>query len=680
MKTSVIILLALMFVLMTNVIVSQNVTITDDANYSADNSAMLDVKSLNKGLLIPRMSVVERDAISLPATGLLVFVTNDNNYYYFDGAAWKQFSGGSDGDWIISGNNLYSALPGNVGIGVSSPQEKLEIAGNIRLKEGGDRSIFVGEHPNGDPHCGYNLSLSAGNSAGFFFGPTSYPGGELMLKGGTGGGLINPGKGGDVKITAGNAGGAQGSASGGHVCAWGGLPLGNGNPGNVILAFNGFEPWGKVAIGHALPGAELDVLGKTKTNDLQVASPCSPGDVLTAIDINGNAVWQQPGGGGNSWNLNGNVGTVPGTDFLGTADNTAFQVHVNNNRAFRIEPHYTSPNLIGGYLGNFVGVGIFGAAIGGGGTSGYVNQVLDNYGVVCGGYQNTAGDDTYDAYAATVSGGSGNTAGHRYTSIGGGHMNTANRQFATVAGGSYNTAHHQFATVGGGSNNYCKGDAGTISGGAANKIGVDSYAAAIPGGYHNSAYGMFSFAAGNKAKAMHNGSVVIAANSATWVSPADSVNSGGDEQMVLRADGGMFITNTGGIAPYTPNLLINTSTGAFLSDAGVWTNAFDEGNITGRESIDNNDILEKVASLEILRWSLKNEPEGHSHIGPTASELNSVFGLANDGKSITTLDPAGIALTAIQALYQQIEQKDAQIADLERRLQALESVMTACDK
>ncbi|MCD4736996.1 MAG: hypothetical protein K8R53_13205 [Bacteroidales bacterium] len=679
MKTLFYFTLVLKFVLMTGTLVSQNVTITDDVNYSAHGSAMLDVKSLTKGLLTPRMTAAERDAISLPATGLLVFVNDDNNYYYYDGSVWKQLSGSSDGDWNISGSNLYSALPGNVGIGISSPQEKLEVKGNIRLREGSDRSIFVGENPSGVAHSGYDLTINAGNTAGYIWGATSYPGGELNMKGGNGGGMFNTSKGGNVNIIGGNAGGAQGSSKGGHVYAFGGLPVGNGDPGNVILAYNGYDPWGKVAIGHPAPNAELDVFGKTKTIELQVASACSPGDVLTAIDANGNAVWQQSGSGGSCWNLTGNGGTIPGTHFIGTTDFNAFQIHVNNKRALRIEPHVTSPNIIGGYLGNNVESGVFGAFLGGGGTGGYVNVVLDNYGVIGGGFANVAGDLVFDAYAATVSGGSDNTAGHRYTSIGGGYMNTANRQYATIGGGLYNTAQHQGATVGGGTNNFCRGDAGTIAGGAANTIGLYGYAAAIPGGYKNSAYGMFCFTAGNKAKAHHNGSIVIAANSATWVSPADSVISGGDEQMVLRADGGMYITNTGGVAPYTPTWLINTSIGAYLSDAGIWTNAFDSENITSEESIDNKDILEKVAALDITRWSFKNDPAGHSHIGPMASDLNTHFGLA-DEESISTLDPAGIALAAIQALYEQLEQKNNQIANLENRLKTLESTIAALKK
>jgi hypothetical protein len=47
-----------------------------------DNSAMLDVKSADKGILIPRMMATQRDAINIPATGLMVYVTDDNTLKY----------------------------------------------------------------------------------------------------------------------------------------------------------------------------------------------------------------------------------------------------------------------------------------------------------------------------------------------------------------------------------------------------------------------------------------------------------------------------------------------------------------------------------------------------------------------------------------------------------------------
>lgn len=55
----------------------------------ADTSAMLDVKSTTKGLLIPRMTAAEKNAIFTPATGLLVYQTDgETGFYYFNGTAW----------------------------------------------------------------------------------------------------------------------------------------------------------------------------------------------------------------------------------------------------------------------------------------------------------------------------------------------------------------------------------------------------------------------------------------------------------------------------------------------------------------------------------------------------------------------------------------------------------------
>lgn len=87
---------------------------------AADNSARLDVTSTNKGLLIPRMTAVQRAAISTPATGLLVYQsdagTSGAGFYYYTGSAWTRLS------VVSSLNDLSNALVpaspiGNVIIG-----------------------------------------------------------------------------------------------------------------------------------------------------------------------------------------------------------------------------------------------------------------------------------------------------------------------------------------------------------------------------------------------------------------------------------------------------------------------------------------------------------------------------------------------------------------------------------
>ena len=61
---------------------AQSVAINNDAS-NADASAVLDVKSTTKGMLIPRMMMAQRDAIAAPANGLLIYQTDNTTGFYF---------------------------------------------------------------------------------------------------------------------------------------------------------------------------------------------------------------------------------------------------------------------------------------------------------------------------------------------------------------------------------------------------------------------------------------------------------------------------------------------------------------------------------------------------------------------------------------------------------------------
>jgi uncharacterized protein (TIGR02145 family) len=82
------------------------VAVTTDGS-SADPSAMLDVKSTEKGFLLPRMNQIERDAIPSPAAGLVVWCTNCGNngeMQVYNGTAWTNMTGGTTD--IICGNDF----------------------------------------------------------------------------------------------------------------------------------------------------------------------------------------------------------------------------------------------------------------------------------------------------------------------------------------------------------------------------------------------------------------------------------------------------------------------------------------------------------------------------------------------------------------------------------------------
>lgn len=55
---------------------------------SPDNSAMLDVSASDKGILLPRLTSIQRTAIATPATGLYVFDINTNSLWYYNGTIW----------------------------------------------------------------------------------------------------------------------------------------------------------------------------------------------------------------------------------------------------------------------------------------------------------------------------------------------------------------------------------------------------------------------------------------------------------------------------------------------------------------------------------------------------------------------------------------------------------------
>ncbi len=64
-----------------------------------DASAALDISSTSQGVLVPRMTKAQRDIIATPATGLLVYQTdNIPGFYFFNGTMWTSLSGGGSGD------------------------------------------------------------------------------------------------------------------------------------------------------------------------------------------------------------------------------------------------------------------------------------------------------------------------------------------------------------------------------------------------------------------------------------------------------------------------------------------------------------------------------------------------------------------------------------------------------
>jgi len=83
--------------LMLNLLLYSQVAINIDGS-NPDGSAMLDVKSTAKGMLVPRMTKTQRDAIGSLATGLIIYQTdNTPGFYYYSGTNWVSLTGSGPG-------------------------------------------------------------------------------------------------------------------------------------------------------------------------------------------------------------------------------------------------------------------------------------------------------------------------------------------------------------------------------------------------------------------------------------------------------------------------------------------------------------------------------------------------------------------------------------------------------
>ena len=68
----------------------------------------------------------------------------------------------------------------------------------------------------------------------------------------------------------------------------------------------------------------------------------------------------------------------------------------------------------------------------------------------------------------------------------------------------------------------------------------------------------------------------------------------------------------------------------------------------------------------------KSQDPSIRHVGPMAQDFHAAFRLGEDDKHISTVDADGIALVAIQALYEIVKEKNREIELLKARLSKLE--------
>jgi hypothetical protein len=129
-----------------------------------DASAGLDVSFTNKGVLITRVALTQTtlaSPVTSPLTSLMVYNTATVNdvtpgYYYWNGSRWVRIAGNgtcNTANFVLKSNGTDATCSQifdngtNVGIGTISPQEKLEVNGQIMLNTGvsdGARLVWRG--------------------------------------------------------------------------------------------------------------------------------------------------------------------------------------------------------------------------------------------------------------------------------------------------------------------------------------------------------------------------------------------------------------------------------------------------------------------------------------------------------------------------------------------------------
>jgi trimeric autotransporter adhesin len=158
----------LLFLLAIGMIAQAQVAINTDGS-SPDNSAMLDVKSTDKGILIPRMTAAEMQAIASPVAGLFVYNTTDQALYSYNGSAWVMLVAGSA--------NMLKDSDGNTRVEV----EKNPNEDKIRFSLGGVEKMVLQNNRLELNNNGNNLFIGNGSGQANIYGYGNVALGEQTL-------------------------------------------------------------------------------------------------------------------------------------------------------------------------------------------------------------------------------------------------------------------------------------------------------------------------------------------------------------------------------------------------------------------------------------------------------------------------------------------------------------------
>jgi len=118
-------------------------------NTPPDTSAMLDIQSNTKGILIPRMTRVQREAIFSPAEGLLVYDTDTRSFWFRQSGQWTELVSGQSGlhDQDDDTRITVEDAPDEDTIRMVAGGREVLKTGGKALKVGSEgNSVYIGKH------------------------------------------------------------------------------------------------------------------------------------------------------------------------------------------------------------------------------------------------------------------------------------------------------------------------------------------------------------------------------------------------------------------------------------------------------------------------------------------------------------------------------------------------------
>ncbi len=165
-------------------------------------------------------------------------------------------------------------------------------------------------------------------------------------------------------------------------------------------------------------------------------------------------------------------------------------------------------------------------------------------------------------------------------------------------------------------------------------------------------------------------------SSTRTISRFGKVLGGWDEMLAVTGNGLAIGTLTAVplvLGTNNANRIEIASTGAVtvagnLTVNGVFSNPSSREFKEAFKPMDARTVLAKFATLPIQEWTYKSDERKLRHVGPTVEDFQSAFGLGTEGRYIFPMDVQGVTMAAVQGLYELVQEKDAQIAQLQKRL------------